>query len=203
MLTYLKRDQIMKYPLFWTNASIRRKRIYSIAFMLVLAILVTIAGSFVPLSAQDAQQINEQINQTRTDNLANGTLIPYIFLNNFGLCLAMFIPIAGAAFGLFVMFNTGIALGATFRAQNITDAASSAANISPTTAIIGLVFVMLVFVLEYASYSIGISESIWLYRRLTQRRWSELKNTGMLIGVVAGLLIIGACVETWVITMLG
>ncbi len=194
----------MRYPSFWINASPRRKRLYSIIIMLVLAILVTIVGSLLPISAQDAKQINDSINQTRTDNLANGTLIPYIFLNNFGLCLAMFIPLAGAVFGLFVMFNTGVALGAELKVQSVNDAAAaSATNISPTTAIIGLVFIALTFVLEYVSYSIGIAESIWLYRRLTQKRWSELKNTAMLIGVVAGLLIIGASVETWVITVLG
>jgi hypothetical protein len=57
--------------------------------------------------------------------------------------------------------------------------------------------------LEYVSYSIGISESIWLFRRLTQRRWRELKNTAILIGIVVAFLIIASLVETWVITALG
>jgi hypothetical protein len=70
-----------------------------------------------------------------------------------------------------------------------------------STVFLLLVLVVLTFVLEYVSYSIAISESIWLFRRLTQRRWRELKNTGILIGLCALLLTIGALVETWAITM--
>ncbi|MGE5575408.1 MAG: hypothetical protein ACM3UL_04675, partial [Ignavibacteria bacterium] len=80
---------------FWNNASPKAKRIYSIIFMLALAIIVTLLGTLVPLSAQDAKQINDSLNQTVTTNKADGTLIPAIFINNFGLCLAMFIPLAG------------------------------------------------------------------------------------------------------------
>ena len=188
---------------FWKNASQRRKRIYSIVFMLVLAILATLIGTLVPISAQDAKQINDSINQTVTTNRANGTLIPSIFLNNFGLCLAMFIPLAGAAFGLFIMFNTGVALGAELRTQSASASTAAASSISPTTAVIGLLFIGLTFLLEYVSYSIAISESVWLFRRLSQKRWSELKITGMLIAMVAALLITGAVVETWVITTIG
>ena len=188
---------------FWKNASPKRKRIYSIIFMLVLVIIATLLGTLVPLSTQEARQINDSVNQTVTVNKANGTLVPSIFLNNFGLCLAMFIPLVGAVFGLFVMFNTGVALGAELRVQSTSASTAAAANISATTAIIALVFFGLTFVLEFVSYSIGISESVWLFRRLTQRRWSELKNTGILIGVVAVLLITGAIVETWVITTIG
>jgi hypothetical protein len=194
----------MKIPFpFWNNASPKRKRIYSIVFMLALAIATTLIGTLVPLSAQDAKQINDSLNQTVTTNRANGTLIPSIFINNFGLCLAMFIPLAGAVFGLFIMFNTGIALGAELRVQSTSASTAAASSISPTTAIIALFFIGLTFLLEYVSYSIGIAESVWLFRRLTQHRWGELKNTGILIGVVAALLITGAAVETWVITAIG
>jgi hypothetical protein len=185
---------------FWRNASPKRKRIYSITFMLILAIVATLLGSLVPLSAKDANQINDSINQTRNTGLANGTLIPSIFLNNFLLCLSMFIPLAGAVFGLFIMFNTGVALGAELRVQSVSASSATVSSISPTIAILGLVGIGLTFLLEYVSYSIGIAESVWLYRRLTQRRWSELKNTGILIAIVAALLITGAIVETWVIT---
>jgi hypothetical protein len=191
----------MNIPLpFWNNASPKRKRIYSIIFMLVLAILVTLIGTLVPISAQDAKQINDSLNQTVTTNRANGTLIQSIFINNFGLCLAMFIPLVGAVFGLYVLFSTGIALGAEFRTQTAGASTAVAANISPTTAITALLFIGLVFLLEYVSYSIAISESVWLFRRLSQRRWGKLKTTGILIGLVATLLITGAIVETWVIT---
>jgi hypothetical protein len=188
---------------FWKDASPKRKRIYSVIFMLVLAIATTLIGTLVPISDEYALLIKDTLNQTVTTNTANGTLIQYIFLNNFLLCLAMFIPLAGAVFGLFVMLNTGIALGATLRLQSVTAASAAVPNISLTTAILGLIGIGLTFLLEYVSYSIGISESIWLFRRLTQRRWRELKNTAILIGIVAVFLIIASLVETWVITALG
>jgi hypothetical protein len=193
----------MNFPLFWKTASPVHKRIYSIIFMLVLAITVTILGSLVPLNAQDAKQINDTINQTRTEGLANGNLIPAIFLNNFGLCLAMFIPIVGAFFGLFVLFSTGIAIGAEIQVQSATAASAPILNITPTTAIISLIVFGLVFLLEYVSYSIGIAESIWLYRRLRQRQWKELKNAAKFIGIVAIFLIVGAVIETWLIMTIG
>jgi len=193
----------MDYPLFWKNASSKRKRIYTIIFMFLIAVSLTLIGSLVPLSPQYAKEINDSINQTRNQGLENGTLIPAIFLNNFGICLLMFIPIAGALLGGFILFNTGLAFSAEIQVQSATASSTSLPNISPITAIIALAVFGLVFALEYISYSIGIAESIWLYRRLRQRRWGELKNAAILIGIVAALLIVGAVVETWLISTIG
>jgi uncharacterized membrane protein SpoIIM required for sporulation len=104
----------------------------------------------------------------------------------------MFIPIAGAVLGLFILFNTGVALGAIAATQGYP-------------AYIGLLSLVItpVFWLEFAAYSLAMAESIWLFRRLTQKRWRELKYTAMSIGVCAALLIIGSIVEVWIITVLG
>jgi hypothetical protein len=185
---------------FWKTASPKRKRIYSIIFMLALCITATSLGSLVQLSAQDAKQLSDSTNGIITDNPTYPSLVGAILLNNFKICLIMFIPIFGAVFGLFVLFSTGVGIRAILDTQSASGASATISTISPTTAILALVFVGLTFVLEYVSYSIGIAESIWLYRRLTQRRWRELKNTGILIGIVAVLLITGALVESWVIT---
>lgn len=192
----------MDYPSFWKNASLRRKRIYSIMFMFVIAVSLTLIGSLVPLSPQFAKEINDSINQTRNQGLENGTLAPSILLNNFGLCLAMFIPLVGAFLGLFIMFNTGLAFSAAIQVQSTT-AVSTPLDISPTTAVIALLVFGLVFLLEYVSYSIGMAESIWLFQRLRQRKWGELKNAAILIVIVAVLLIVGAIVETWLISTIG
>ena len=189
------------YPLFWKNASSKRKRIYSAIVVFVIAVLLTVFGTLVPLSPQDAKQISDSTNQTIAEGTANGTLAVSIFVNNFSLCLLMFIPVVGAAIGLFIMFSTGVAIGAIISVQSTAGTSATAANIDPTTAILVLVFAGLTFLLEYVSYSIGISESIWLFRRLTQRRWRELKNTAILVGICALLLGIGAIVETWAISL--
>jgi hypothetical protein len=184
---------------FWKTASPKRKRIYSIIFMLALSITATILGTLVQLSAQDAKQLSDSANAVIKDNPMYPSLVGAIFLNNFKICLVMFIPIFGAAFGLFTLFSTGVGIRAILESQSTSGTSTAISTISPTTAILALVFVGLTFALEYVSYSIGIAESIWLYRRLTQRRWRELKNTGILIGIVAALLITGALVESWVI----
>ena len=58
-----------------------------------------------------------------------------------------------------------------------------------------------VFLLEYVSYAIAMTESVWLFRRIMQKRWGELKITAAVIGIVALLLIIGAVVETYALSI--
>ncbi|XHH07661.1 MAG: stage II sporulation protein M [Candidatus Bathyarchaeia archaeon] len=173
---------------FWTRASTRRKRIYSLIFIFVLSVVVTFAGTLVPLTAEEAQTINDQVNQTLVENDDLASLTGAIFVNNFMLCLIMFIPVAGAVFGMFVLFSTGTAIGAISMVQGM-----------PAGLTILLLMITPIFWIEFASYSLGMTESIWLFRRLTQKRWRELKWTAIFIGVTAGLLAIGAVVEAWLI----
>jgi len=185
----------------WVNASPKRKRIYSTLFILILAVVATLAGMLVPLSPEEAQMISDQLNRTITENTAQGTLISTIFLNNFSLCLLMFIPLAGLAIGLFILFSTGMAFRAVFDMQAASGISSATPEIQISTALLVLVLVAATFLLEYVSYAIGMTESVWLFRRLLHRRWSELKNALKLIGLVALLLIIGALVETWALSI--
>lgn len=177
---------------FWTKASTKRKRLYSLLFIFVMSVVVTYAGTLVPLSTEDATTIYNQVNQTLTENNDFASLTGAIFVNNFSLCLIMFIPVAGAVFGFFTLFSTGTAIGAISMVQGFP-------------AILQLILLMItpIFWLEFVSYSVGMTESIWLFRRLTQRRWRELKWTAIAIGVTAGLLAIGAVVEAWLILAAG
>lgn len=177
---------------FWTNASQKRKRIYSIIAVFIIALIVTVIGSFVPLSTQDALTISNQVNQILNEGLANNNLTQSIFINNFVICLLMFIPVAGAALGMFILFDTGLALGAIASTQGY-----------PVSLALTSLIVTPVFWLEFAAYSIAMAESIWLFRRLTQRRWSMIKWTGIFVGTCAALLTVGAFVEVWIITVLG
>jgi hypothetical protein len=177
---------------FWRSASSKRKRIYSTVIVLLIAVLITIIGSLVPLNPQDAKKISDDLNQTLTTNRDNGTLTEYIFLNNFSICLLMFIPVIGPLLGFLILFDTGVALGAVANVQGY-----------PPILAFMLLVITPIFWLEFVSYSTGITESIWLFRRLLQRRWRELKNTGILIGICAILLLIGAIVEAWLISFAG
>ena len=152
--------------------------------------MLTVIGSYIPISHQDAQTISSNLNSTLNEQKANGNLTEYIFFNNFEICLLMFIPIIGVALGFAILFNTGIALGAIASTQGYP---------------IGLGLLSLVitpvFWLEFTAYSIAIAESIWLTRRLMQHRWLEVKNTAILIAACAGILIVGAVVEVWLINL--
>jgi hypothetical protein len=174
----------------WKNASSKRKRIYLIIFMFIIAFVVTIVGSYVPISHSDAQTINNQLNDTLNAHKSNGTLTEYIFLNNFEICLLMFVPVIGPVLGLIILFDTGVALGAIASVQGYPVA-------------IGLLSLILtpIFWLEFTAYSTAMAESIWLLRRLMQRRLLELKNTAVLVGICAAILIAGAIVEAWLISI--
>jgi hypothetical protein len=199
----------MNIPRFWLEASHRRKRIYSFMFMFLLAVLATVIGALVPVNPIEAQLISDQLNKTVTQGTANGTLISDIFINNFSLCLLMFVPLAGAGIGLFILFSTGQAFRAVFELQaagGLASASAAASNISLATAILALALYGVVFLLEYVSYTIAMAESVWLSMRLLQtlghekqaaiRFKKELIYLLICIGVVALLLIVGAVVET-------
>ena len=175
---------------FWTKASSKRKRIYLIALMFIIASVLTVIGSFVPLSHQDAQSISSNLNATLNTHKSNGSLTEYIFVNNFSICLVMFIPLIGPVLGMFILFDTGIALGAI-------------ASVQGYPIWVGLISLVLtpVFWLEFTAYSTAMGESIWLTRRIFQGRWREIKNTAILIGICAVILIVGAVVEVWLISI--
>lgn len=181
----------MKFSLsFWRNASTRRKRIYSFLLVFLVAVLAMVTGSFATLSQRQAESISNNLNQTLAQHRANNDLVPYIFLNNFVICLLMFIPIAGAGLGLFILYDTGVALSAISTLQGYP----------PYVAILSLMATP-VFWLEFAAYSIAMAESIWLFRRLLRKQWWELKWTAAFIGLCALLLIIGAVVEVFIISL--
>jgi hypothetical protein len=190
----------MKYPQFWLTASPKQKRIYSVFFVLFIAIIATLAGSLIQVSPQEQKSIYDQLNQTQT----SPTLAPDIFINNFTLCLLMFIPLLGLGVGLFILVQTGMAFRAVFdyQAANGFASSASAANVSASTALTLLVLVGVVFVLEYVSYTVAMTESVWLFRRVfQQRRYDEVKILLALIGLAALLLTIGAIVETFTIQL--
>ena len=185
---------------FWSKATEKRKRIYSIIIVFIISIVFLSVGSSITLNPDDAYDISDQLNRTLSERQETNTLTSFIFLNNFSICLLMFIPIVGAGLGMFILFETGIALSAIAFTQGF-----------PTWLAFASLVVTPVFWLEFAAYSIAMAQSIWLFRRLfqiNQPNWRqiilrELKWTGIFIGACAGLLIVGALVEVWLINLAG
>lgn len=179
----------------WRKASTRRKRIYSAIAIFVFALVITFIGSLVPLDAQAANQINDELNQTVTSLRQEGVLTQFIFGNNFIICLLMFVPVLGPLFGFYALFNTGMVVGAMATAQGY-----------PLALVFFSLILTPVFWLEFAAYSVAISESVWLFRRIMQGRsrgWHELKNAGFLVLICAVILLVGAVVEVALISIAG
>lgn len=175
----------------WRNASPRRKRILSTVAIFVVALVITIIGSFMPMDPQQANQISNDLNQTVNSMSENGALMQYIFGNNFFICLLMFVPVIGPIFGFYVLFNTG----------TVISAVATAGGYPPIVAFVAL-FLTPVAWFEFASYSVAMSESIWLFRRILQGRGvHELKNACLFVSICAVLLLLGAVLETALISV--
>lgn len=176
---------------FWINSSTRRKRILSTIAVLMLALLMTVIGSLMPISAEEAEQINSDLNQTVSTLSENGALMPYIFGNNLFICLLMFIPVVGPLLGCYILFNTGTVIGAIAAAEGYPVALAFIA-----------LFITPVAWLEFAAYSVSMGESVWLFRRILQGRAKhEFRNACLFITLCVALLLVGAIVETALISI--
>jgi hypothetical protein len=160
-------------------------------FVIVLSIVVTFAGTLVPLGDEEANRLSDRLGQMLAENDDFVSLSVAIFVNNCRICLLMFIPAVGIVFGLFSLFSTGVAINALSIVQG------SSSSLMLLALMIGPIFWI-----EFVAYGLGMTESVWLFRRLCQRRWRELKHAVLFIGMVVGLLAVGALVETWMILYL-
>lgn len=173
---------------FWRNAPTKIKRILTIAAFFVLSIIITVAGVLTPLSHEEASEIEKELEEIQ-ENI-NTQLI---FGNNFMICLAMFVPVAGPIFGSYVLYNTGVVI-----------AAASVVEGWPSLLVFLFLFAFPFTWLEFLAYSAAFAESIWLTWRIIQRKGKkELVNTCMLISICAVMLLTAAIVEMAIISYFG
>ncbi len=175
---------------FWKNMSPLRRRIIAVVIVFVVIVIITAIGTLIPISQQDANTIDKDLNQTRETLKDNGFLLQYIYGNNFMITMIMFIPFLGPIFGAYVLFNTGTVIGAEAVAQSI-----------PQPLILVSLFLTPVAWLEFISYSIAIAGSIWLSMRLLQSRLHEFVNTAKFISICAVILLASAAIETLLILL--
>jgi uncharacterized membrane protein SpoIIM required for sporulation len=184
----------MFVPNIWKNASSKRKRMMSIAVFFLAAVSVSAIGSLMPLTTEEANDINTGLNQTANalDSLPALNQVSFIFGNNFMLCLLAFIPFFGALWEFYVMLSTGVAI-----------AAISYGQVNPLAALFSL-FIFPFTWLEFLAYSIAITESFWLFWRLIHKKGkTEIKNASILISISAVLLLVAAIIETAIIGAIG
>jgi hypothetical protein len=159
----------------------------------VFAILITVVGILVPMSTQQIANESNDLNKTQQQiqgmDLVHRTAA--IFLNNFGICLLMFVPLVGIVLGSIVLFNTGSVLAAETATLNASNGGAF-----PPIVVFAFLFILPFTWLEFISYSTALSESLWLIRRGLQHEWKrEIKNLGKLILITAALLAAGALIE--------
>jgi len=173
---------------FWKNAPTKIKRILTIAAFFFLSIIITVAGTLTPLSLEEANEIEQELEEMR------GKInVQLIFGNNFMICLAMFVPIAGPLFGCYVLYSTGIVIAAESIVQGL-----------PPLMIFLFLFVFPFTWLEFLAYSTAFSASVWLTWRIIQRRGKkELVNACIFISICAVMLLVAAIIEMALISYLG
>ncbi len=181
---------------FWRQLTPRNKRILTVGIIFVITIIVTVAGILTPLSPADAEQLSNGLNHTRS-NIESMDLIhatAAIFENNFLIALIMFIPFFGPFFGVYVLYSTGVVLSAS--------AATSAFH-EPALLDFLVLWIFPFTWMEFISYSLAITESVWLAGRLMQRKGlREIKTTAIFLGIVAITLFFAALIEAVLIKAL-
>jgi uncharacterized membrane protein SpoIIM required for sporulation len=184
---------------FWAHSSSRFKRFITILLCFIFCVVMTIAGTLTPLSAQETKSLNDEIDQVRSSaenmSLWQGAL--YIFENNFIIDLIMFIPIAGQVFGSFVLYNTGLAFNAESTSTDVNPMHW------PATLVFLTNFISPHQLLEYIAYATAFAAGIWLFWRTLKREGKrELVRTGKFILICAGLLLIAAFIEDYLVLLL-
>jgi hypothetical protein len=167
-------------PGFWRRSSSRRKRIITVLVFLLLWQVATVVGTLTPLSQQEANSINQEIDQERT-----AATVENIFTHNLVICLITFIPVGGPIFGFFSSYSTGYVMVAQSMSLGL-----------PPLLVLFLYFLIPIYWLENISMSIGLAESVWLIRRTTQGYGKrELRNAAVLIATVTVILFVSAIIE--------
>lgn len=159
-----------------------------LAFFVFLGLFAAVfqLGSLIPVAEEDANLFLGQFRDLVSDIDAIG-----IFAHNLRIALPMFIPGAGAAWGLVSAASTGFAFAA------IGAATGQALAIPP----LALLFLSPFGLMEVTAYSIATSRSFVLIWALAKKTaiGPMIKPTIIEVGIVAALLLAGAYVEFYII----
>lgn len=180
---------------FWIRASTKIKRILTIVAFFSLSIIIAVAGILTPLSDEDVNTLGKGLDETQ-ENVSALPLVQqvsFIFGNNFMICLAGFVPMAGAIFECYVLYSTGVVITAYSTYKNYP---------SPLLIFLSLFFLPFTW-LEFLAYSTAIAESFWLTWRIIKHRGEEeIKNACILISICAVMLLVAAIMEAAIIASL-
>jgi hypothetical protein len=154
---------------------------------LLFVIIVITIGSVSSLSTNEGEEILESFES----NLPDIATTP-IFINNFLIAVIMFIPVLGPIMGTIILHTTGVVIAAT----------AMSVNLPGVWLLLGLLIFPFAW-LEFISYSIAITQSIFLVIGLLRSRFkNELFRTAFLILTVFVMLFVAAFIEAILILAL-
>ena len=154
---------------------------------LLFVIIIIAIGSSSSLNTSEGEEILESFES----NLPDIATTP-IFINNFLIAVIMFIPFLGPLMGTIILHTTGVVIAAT----------AMSVNLSGVRLLLGLLIFPFAW-LEFISYSIAITQSIFLVIGLLRGRFkNELFRTAFLILTVFLMLFIAAFIEAILILAL-
>ena len=163
----------------------KKRRFAFIAIATAVFAAVYSAGAASTMSDEEAQNLKEMFAEQVKDVDAFG-----IFLNNFRIAAAMFIPAFGVFVGVFSAYSTGM----VFKA--LAQTTPQLADLPP------LIILTTPFgIMEIISYGIAMSQSAILINMIVRKQSLKpmMIPTMIQLGIVAALLLAGAFVEFYMI----
>ena len=168
----------------------KKRRFAFIGVAAAVFIAVYSAGAASTMSEEEAKNLKDMFGKQVTGIDAIG-----IFLNNFRIAAAMFIPALGIFVGMFSAYSTGL----VFKA--LAQTTPQIANLPPLI-ILATPFGMM----EVISYGIAMSQGAILLNEIVRKRSLKtifripvLIPTLIQLGIVAALLFAGAFIEFYMI----
>lgn len=169
--------------------SAKRRILVFLVFIVIFSAAYSI-GSESKLSPNDSKTFVKEFQQAVQGIDAIG-----IFTHNTTVALPMFVPGFGIAWGSFAAWSTGVAFEALVATTPIL------AKLPP----LAIIFLSPFGIMELVAYSIGMSRSFLLISAILGKKplRAELRQTGIEIGIVVGLLLAAGFIEYSMIEQFG
>ncbi|MBS7640870.1 MAG: zinc ribbon domain-containing protein [Candidatus Bathyarchaeia archaeon] len=165
-------------------------RVAAFIILLILCISVTAIGASIKIEVSEARSLSHEVESL--ENAVRSIGFQAIFGNNFMHALIMFAPIVGPIWGFSVLYNTG----------KVIAAISIVNELDPRLNMLVLFFFPFTW-MEYISYALAISESIFLTYSIIKRNFREEFTTASKLVVLCSIiLLIAALIEFYVISLL-
>ena len=160
---------------------VKRRILVFLIFIAIFSIAYSI-GSESKLSQSESKTFVKEFQHTVQGIDAIG-----IFTHNTTVALPMFVPGFGIVWGSFAAWSTGVAFEALVSTTPIL------AKLPP----LAIIFLSPFGIMELVAYSIGMSRSFLLINAIIRKKplIRELRQTGIEIGIVIGLLLTAGFIE--------